>query len=506
MTNDEFRKTVENLIRLWQSVADTKVPAFWNVVKIVNKEATLQRERLSRVLPTIADPANGPADWQEELEADLEASRLAAKDCRSRLRNANASDPDKESLKAIGKMVDRLIEISVTTDDLLSELKDDSPPDDDKLGGIKTTIDEVAAYPILTVDGSGRGTTASGSAAGQSLGLVARRAMGSVLGIMPRTDDPSAFVAALNANFATREFEGRTVIDYQPRGSVGSSTAGTVVSGAQASIYHRAKDILDDALLLIARIRPLRLVPDEDDIAMSRNLITDMLKQLVDELGNDGGPRRQRLDVIFEFLTDHPFKDAAGNDCSKEDPFGCGEVGRLAGLLGLGDGEPETVADEQNIEDYHGFIEYLKGLRQACAKFDDKGSAFFGIQLSRLTREMAAVSDSVEEAQYAMDSVYLGQMERKTAVIKFAGGPMTIQDFLSWITDSTQGESAGALQSGDRYGIRSMRGNIGKLDSLMQEWLTLPNPPAGIGHPRVQKALQDLQRRLSSASALLKTI
>src|SRR5262249_38718689 len=130
-------------------------------------------------------------------------------------------------------------------------------------------------------------------------------ALREVLSWRPRANDPKAFIAALNQSFQLKDFEGHTIFKWTPR-SYAVTVADDLgaVTGAQASIYDRAKVALDQSLPLLDGLYPLRIESKEEEIDAIRAVVRSEFMQLVAELGIVGGPRVQRVNELFGFLFD----------------------------------------------------------------------------------------------------------------------------------------------------------------------------------------------------------
>jgi hypothetical protein len=81
----------------------------------------------------------------------------------------------------------------------------------------------------------------------------------------------------------------------QSRSALGS------ISGAQVSIYRRAKQAVDQALPLLDGLVPLK-TDDEDDVQALKAIVRKQLIALVEELGAPGGPRVPRVGQVFRLL------------------------------------------------------------------------------------------------------------------------------------------------------------------------------------------------------------
>src|SRR5262245_47602863 len=92
--------------------------------------------------------------------------------------------------------------------------------------GIRGSVDNLSAYPILTSDSGGTRAIApnGGGGGGRDEGTISRSVTGvirEVLGRSPRGGDTRAIVSALNACFTVTEVDGRTETTWSPRSFVG---------------------------------------------------------------------------------------------------------------------------------------------------------------------------------------------------------------------------------------------------------------------------------------------
>jgi hypothetical protein len=119
--------------------------------------------------------------------------------------------------------------------------------------GFKQHLDDLQSFPILTeeveVPTTSRPAT-SGTAGTSALGDIVHNALRDVLGWRPKAHDPKSFVIALKQAFTPTEVEGRTTWTWTPRTYAIETDLGAI-TGAQASIYARAKAALDQSLPLL---------------------------------------------------------------------------------------------------------------------------------------------------------------------------------------------------------------------------------------------------------------
>src|SRR5207253_11131441 len=141
----------------------------------------------------------------------------------------------------------------------------------------KNPIADLAAYPILTEEvgyppsplatpgtsGSGGGGSTGG------LGQIVNKAGGEVLGWKLKAGDTKGFVGALTQSFTLTEVEGHIESKWTPRTYAVQTDLAGGISGAQASIYSRAKGAVDQSLPLLDGLHKLNPeAADEDVVAL----------------------------------------------------------------------------------------------------------------------------------------------------------------------------------------------------------------------------------------------
>ena len=117
-------------------------------------------------------------------------------------------------------------------------------------------------FPELFIDMGPSAARTTGAVTASPLGQLVDSALREVLAWRPRAGDPKGFVAALNQAFTISEVEGHTEFAWTPRSFTVQADMGAV-TGAQASIYARAKAALDQSAPLLEGLYPLR--PDDDE-------------------------------------------------------------------------------------------------------------------------------------------------------------------------------------------------------------------------------------------------
>lgn len=297
----------------------------------------------------------------------------------------------------------------------------------DPIDEIRDALKEIATYPVLTDEVNGqRGSTPSrnGASGGGNIGSVVEATLKDVLGWRPRADDPKAFVSALTQSFSLKEVEGSVHWKYTPRGYAVQADLGAV-TGAQASIYKRAKVALDEMLPLLDGLKPLRVDADPEDTEAMRLIIRQELVELVGELGIEGGPRVKLIDDLFVQLLGPEPPNGIDPNCGTQ-----GQMRLLRDRFGFEKFRINNLTEEQNFTNYLVLLDYTCGLRQSWVRHRESfvsgsDSYFLGTQLVQLSRVLAAVAESVEETYFAMDSVFLGPEERQIARLTFIDGSIT---------------------------------------------------------------------------------
>jgi hypothetical protein len=407
-------------------------------------------------------------------------------------------------------------------------------------GGLSQAATDLAAYPILTEEVShpsaprpSGGPSAPGSA---PLGQIVASAVRDVLGWRPDARKPAAFVAALKQAFDLKETEGRVEWKWTPRSYAVQTDLGAV-TGAQASIYTRAREALEGSLPLLDGLYPLRADTVEDDRRAISEIARQQMEQLVAEFGVLGGPRVQRVDEKFAQLLggeqfNAQFPQRAGNPellpSTESTPGLSSTLGELRDRFGLTRDRVNTVVDEQNLTNYVVVVDYLLGLRQSWNAQRplfaiSQGGAnapepFLGTQLVLLSRALEVVAEAVRETYFAMDSVFMGPAERQTTLLRFANLPdfplrqsdLFVADLLDWIDRVASDEGPRVIQSSGKDGVLALVPELDTLGQLARAALIDPQRggrqnglriPASYRAVRVQAALDALASQIEDAAS-----
>jgi hypothetical protein len=390
----------------------------------------------------------------------------------------------------------------------------------------QTGVQELNDFPFLTeeVDLGGYGGRGQPAGGGGAVGQVVERTIRDVLGWRPRAGDPKGFLAALQQAFTAKEVAGHTEYTLSPRSYAVEIQAdlGTV-TGAQASIYARAKAALDQVLPLLEGLEPLRVDFDPENVDAIRAIVRSHLTELVNELGVEGGPRVQRADQLFGFLLGGDvFKEEGGTlGAILADPAQVGgTLDVLAQRLGLERDRINTVEEEQNFTNFLIVVDQVASLAaswDAQRGFLDREGTdepFLGTQLVLLSRDLEVIAESVHEVEYAMDSVFLGPAERQTLELRFNAdnspvegtAPMFVSELLDWVERFATEEGPQLIEDGGRQGVVAFRPTLELLEKLVLASLVHPDTgqdptrmPAAYRKQRVQRALRELADQLKNA-------
>jgi hypothetical protein len=380
---------------------------------------------------------------------------------------------------------------------------------------IGNKIDDVMSYPILTEEVRHPGpyrSTPNVPADTTQYGKVVETALRDILGWRVKNNDPKGFVAALNQSFHLADVEGHTEWRWMPHTYAIDAELGAV-TGAQAALYARAKAAINQALPLLNGLKTLLPASDEQDVEAMSAIIRSSLTELVSELGEEGGPILSRVDQYFEQLLG---QDPNAN--LKDSEQVGGQLGRLRDAFGLVRKNVNTIAEEQDLTNFLILVDYVNSLKLTWNAqkhfFDRQGTdVFLGTQLVLLSRTLAVVAESVQEAYFAMDSVFLGPAERRVTKLNLGKGPpIFIGELLSWVERFALEEGPRLLKEAGKEGIiQAFSPTVAKLNNLVEAAAEVAgddstNPTPGFHTPRVQRAFEELSAHLNTTLRLASTI
>jgi hypothetical protein len=320
---------------------------------------------------------------------------------------------------------------------------------------------------------------------------------------------------ALNQSFALKDVEGHTEFTWTPRTYTVQTDMGAI-TGAQASIYNRAKVALDQSLPLLDGLYALLPALEQEDLDSVREMVRSLFTELVNDFGIEGGPRVPRVDQLFTLLLGHPFP----TDPEKAN----GQLGTIRERFGLKREFVTTIPDEQNLTNYIILVDYVIGLRNSWqsqkAYFARSGPGnaepFFGTQLVLLSRALDVVAQSVKDVYFAMDSVFLSAAERQTLLLDFTSlgeegeASLFVAELLDWVERAASEELPAQLQDSGKDAIGTMKHVVQKLHKFVRAAILPHQPlkglPPGYRTPRVQRALRELSDQLGETYKLAEKI
>jgi hypothetical protein len=419
---------------------------------------------------------------------------------------------------------------------------------------------DLTAYPLLTEEVSfptpAPRSYGAGAAGTGSLSQTVDSALRDVLGWRPKATDPKGFAAALTQSFNLTDVEGHVEARWVQRSYAVQVQADLgAVTGAQASIYARARVALDQSLPLLEGLTSLRTDILPEDQEATRSIVRSELRQLVNELGVEGGPRVQRVDELFGYLLGTPavapaspfpilaeqlvasqqYLDDGSVGKAPSPAFPSNHLGELGLRFGMQRGRVNTIEDEQDLTNFIILVDYISGLWQTWVTqrpyfsraVDPNFPPYFGTQMVLLSRALAVVGEAVDEVNFTMDSVFLGPAERQTLQLNFTGtlglpalpglpaaasysfagaSPLFLAELLDWISRVATDEGPRFIQDSGKDGVAALNPTLNNLRAYARAALLKPNGvqspagmPRGYATPRVQRAIRELADALDQA-------
>jgi hypothetical protein len=390
-------------------------------------------------------------------------------------------------------------------------------------------VEDAISYPILTEEvgyppavtsrpGPGAGF-GSGGGGNQGLGQIAARAIGDALGWKPNSDDAKGFVGALTQSFSLTEVEGHIESKWNQRTYTVQSDLAGAISGAQASLYARAKVAMDNCLPLIDSLYPLDPTADPEFVRALKEMAKSQIAEIIKQFGVVP-PSILRVNTYFKILMG--VKSFRFNDDPRveADPDKIrGTLGSLRDTYGIyfqrrgRDNEfNNSVQDETDITNFRMVSDYMTGLLQswlANGKYfllnTSRLPAFLGTQLVLISRQLGVIAETVNELRFALDSVFIGPNERQTLLLEFDDHwelpAMYLEDVLTEIEDSCTDELPRLIKDGGRIAITNNL--LPVVQTLMNMVQGAHDPqnidalPDGYSTARVRHALDDLSDQLT---------
>lgn len=404
----------------------------------------------------------------------------------------------------------------------------------------KQELADIQSYPILTKEigypsAPGQGTAGGGAGTAPLKGIV-ENAIRDVLGWRPKTNDPKAFLASLSQSFKSEEKAGVTTWTWTQR-TYAVQADMAAITGAQASLYHRAKAALDQCLPLLDGLYTLDDCADAQDAEATRTIVRSALVGLVNELGTIGGPRVQRVDDYFRILLDYspnPVPEVSEEmmkrnmikcipiECSKPktltltDPEQVdGQLGTLGDRFGLKRGNVNTIEEEQNLTNYFILVNYVDTLKlswDSDRTYFDRNpantNAFLGTQQVLLLQSLAVLAESVQQAYFILDSLFVGPEERRMTLVEMGqGSRLSLAELLEWVDQFSSEEGRLLIQDGGKDGVISLLPTVVRLQQLVdraRDQASAPsnNPTHAFHSSRFRNALEELSVHLKNTADL----
>jgi len=433
---------------------------------------------------------------------------------------------------------------------------------------------DLSAYPVMVEQvgpsgPAGAVMTPTGAAPAAGFDATVASALRDVLGWNPRANDAKGFVGALTQSFDLKDVEGHVEATWKPRSYAVASDLSGGITGAQASLYSRAKWAIQQAQPLLDGLYSLAVEADPQDVEALRSSVAVQLDKLVDAFGAPGGPVFAVVELRFEALLGHPRVERVEAGVAEAvrrpavpvedlrlggpDPDQVGGLlGSLRDILGLSTRADlvNTVDEEQNLTNFRILADYVVGLRQSWVdnrRFftRQRGGAkpFFGTQLVLLSRQLSVIAESVNELRRALDSVFIGPLERAALEIQpkyffrenveeidlfvipsktlvgieddpkwkhRLGEPIFVEELLSWIQDFASTEGPQIIQDGGKLAVRNLflpaTRRLYEIVSGARRPLNWRTLPQGYLTPRVQRSMQELEGQLLELVRLARPI
>jgi hypothetical protein len=396
---------------------------------------------------------------------------------------------------------------------------------------VTQAAEDAVAYPIMTeqvglppsssyTNGNGAGGGGGYTGGGLQIGQTAIQAIADVLGWKLNDNDPKGFVGALTQSFTLTDVEGHVESTWTPRTYAVQTDLSGGITGAQASMYTRAQDAVQSSLPLLNGLYTLNPDTDDEMVVALKDIVSSQFTELVNELGNPGGPRISRVNQYFNLLLGDPRFLTLGSNTAPfaviSDPDSIkGTMGRLRKELEVESFSRyvNTVEDEQDVTSFRILSDYLTSLAQSWVNnimffgLDTK-RAFLGTQLVLLSRQLSVIGETVEEVRFTLDSVFIGASERQTLQLEFASGDpaMFIEDLLSWTQSFAQDEGPSLIQNAGKLGVGDgFLPVVKRLHTLVGEARHPVNKrklPDGYRTIRVEHSLKDLEDQLKELARL----
>jgi hypothetical protein len=405
---------------------------------------------------------------------------------------------------------------------------------------VTESVEDAVAYPVLTEQvsfpSSTGGAPTTGALtpvpAGAALATTAAKAVTDVLGWKVNSSDPKGFIGALTQAFTLTEVQGHVEATWNPRTYAVQTDIGQGfnITGAQAVLFSRAKNALDQCLPLLDGLYPLDPDADPEYVKALREMARSQMNAIVTELGTVGGPSVLRINTYFGILlgTAQPILfGGPGTTVPQFDPDQIqGTLGELRDTYGIyfqkgSQNNPfsNSIEDEQDITNFRVISDYMTSLLQTWisnGQFFVLGvqnqPAFFGTQLVLISRQFSVIAETVNELRFSLDSVFIGPSERQTLLLQFANNipPIFLEDMLQQVETFVSNEGPGLLQNGGRISVTNnvlpVMNSFFQMVRGARRPVNLRQLPDGYRTVRVQRALDDLRDQINELINLVQPV
>jgi hypothetical protein len=289
------------------------------------------------------------------------------------------------------------------------------------------------------------------------------------------------------------------------------------ITGAQASLYTRAKDALDQSIQLLDGLYPLDPEADPEYVKALREMARSQMTEIVKEFGAVGLPSILRIDTYFDILLgQHPSHSAPVKFDPDQISGTLGELRDTYGIQFRGNPFNNSIEDEQDITNFRVISDYMTSLMQswiANREFfivSPNRIAFFGTQLVLISRQLNVIAETVDEVRFALDSVFIGRNERQALLLKFRDQgfpPMFLEDVLEEIENFVEDEGPRLLRDGGKIAVKNnILPVVRALKSMIEQARDPENRrelPDGFSTARVRHSLDDLRDQLGELIKLI---
>jgi hypothetical protein len=187
-------------------------------------------------------------------------------------------------------------------------------------------------------------------------------------------------------------------------------------------------------------------------------------------------------------------------------------------------GYVETIDEERIVTNYRIVVEQVLALQASWVSLDRgllsvvDAQSSLGTILIWLSRGLEAVTESVSDLTFAMDSVFVDAAQRQVIELKVAGhAPLLLSDLLDWIVRACRDEGPRMIQDSGKDGVTAFAPVLSRLLEIVRRTRDITRPgaslppgmrpvPDGLRTPRVRRAFQVLLAQLEEAARLARLV